>query len=691
MQFRFSDPLLAVASNRAGPAADKGLAPTAHFVVWLVLAASGSADALAHQSVDIVAAQIAAVDEFHEVAISPDGQRVAWVERTAHGGSAIFLLAANGRGTPRRITAVSPKVQAGATQEKDLAWSADGAALAFLSDAESPGQWQLYITRDGSTVRRLTAVGGFIATPQWSPDGNRIAILFIKDSRRASGPTEAAAPAGDRDEQPIYEQRIATVDVVTGRISMISPADLYIYQYDWSPSGTQFVATAAHGPGDDNWYSAQLFIVDAMSGNVRSIFKPSIQIADPRWSPNGKSIAFIAGLNSDESIASGEIYCIPAEGGIPQNVTPNLRGSAYWVTWLPRSDRILFAEAVDGASGIGQVAATKDGVVHLLWKGAQSLTGPAGFARGLSIARDGWTTAVIAKSFDKPPQIFVGRVGAWHALTRAYQLKYHLWGKADSVIWLSDGLHVQGWVLYPAAFNARHKYPLVVWLHGGPAWLSAPDWPAGPFFPDMLLASQGYFVFYPNPRGSAGFGEAFKRAVVRDLGGGDLRDILAGIREVLSTLPIDDTRVGIGGWSYGGDMTMWALTQTTQFHAAFAGAGTADLLSYYGENDFHSWLLPYFGASIYDDPKVYAKSSPINFIKNVRTPTLLAVGDSDIESPALQSREYWNALKTFGIKTKLLIYPHEGHDIRDPGHVRDLMNRIVLWFDDNMPPQHLHR
>ena len=178
--------------------------------------------------------------------------------------------------------------------------------------------------------------------------------------------------------------------------------------------------------------------------------------------------------------------------------------------------------------------------------------------------------------------------------------------------------------------------------------------------------------------------QRIKRAMVRDQGGGDLRDILAGVKHVVATRPIDGTRVGIGGWSYGGDMTMWALTQTTRFRAGFAGAATADLMSYYAENDFNAYLLLYFGASPYDDPQVYAKSSPINFVKNVRTPTLIVVGASDEESPVLQSREYWNALKSFHVKTQLVVYPDEGHKFHDPAHIKDVAHRLVGWLDDNM-------
>ncbi|MBV8308751.1 MAG: S9 family peptidase [Gammaproteobacteria bacterium] len=421
------------------------------------------------------------------------------------------------------------------------------------------------------------------------------------------------------------------------------------------------------------------------------MYKPDVQIAVPRWSPDGKYIAFIAGFNSDEPIACGEIWRVPAPGGAVENLTPNLSGSAYWLSWRPDSKSILFVEAVDGGSGVAELNTATHTGPRLLWTGAQTLMGPAGISRGLSLARDGRTTAVIRSSFDSTPQIESGPIGTWHPVVKATPVSQPMWGRGESVTWKSDQFTVQGWLLYPPNYDPKRTYPMVVWVHGGPAWLTMPEWPTGWFhLLDTVIASQGYFVFYPNPRGSAGFGETFKRAMVRDQGGGDLRDLLAGVKQVVATRPVDSTRIGIGGWSYGGDMTMWALTQTTQFRAAFAGAATADLLSYYAENDFNAYLLLYFGASPYDDPQVYAKSSPINFVKNVRTPTLIVVGASDEESPVSQSREYWNALKAFNVKTQLVVYPGEGHRFHDPAHIKDVAHRLAAWFDDNMPAAAAH-
>ena len=196
-----------------------------------------------------------------------------------------------------------------------------------------------------------------------------------------------------------------------------------------------------------------------------------------------------------------------------------------------------------------------------------------------------------------------------------------------------------------------------------------------------VLASQGYYVLMPNPRGSYGQGEAFTQANLKDLGGGDLRDILAGVDLALQRYPIDPARLGVTGWSYGGYMTMWTVTQTQRFHAAVAGAGIANWQSYYGQNLIDQWMIPFFGASVYDAPAVYEKSSPIRFIKNVTTPTLVVVGERDAECPAVQSFEFWHALKTLKMPTQLVVYEGEGHHFSQPAHRIDLKDRMVAWFN----------
>jgi dipeptidyl aminopeptidase/acylaminoacyl peptidase len=629
--------------------------------------------------------ELAHVRRFTETAISPDGEWVAWVETlpvagdAPSAGTAIYVAPT---GTPRPARRI--RAGGGDTPSDDhgIAWSPDSKSLAFLSDAARPGQLQLYtVSVTGGSATRRTNLQGYLATPQWAPDGRSIALLFTENAPRAAGPLQPRTPDVGVVEDKFFEQRLATVDLATGRVHQLTPADLYVYEYDWAPDSHRLVATAAHGEGDDNWYVAQLWVIDAASGETHSILTTSLQIAVPCWSPDGGQIAYIGGLMSDEGIAAGDIYTISPSGGPPRNITPNMPASAYWLRWDSGSRRVLFAAAVDGGSGVG-AADTGGGAVQMLWTGAEHIRGEGEYAFGISVARDANTTAVIRESFAQPPEVWVGAIGAWQRVTDDNRGARVLGGDAQSLHWTSDGQSVQGWLLYPKGYDPSRRYPMVVWVHGGPAWTTSPAWPGT--FTGSVLADEGYFIFYPNPRGSMGQGEAFTRANVKDFGGGDLRDILAGVDTIVHTLPVDSARVGITGWSYGGYMTMWAITQTHRFRAAVAGAGLSDWLSYYGENGIDQWMIPYFGASVYDDPAVYAKSSPINYIKNVTTPTLILVGDRDIECPPPQSYEYWHALRTLGVKTQFVIYANEGHGIGKPADQRDIMRRLAAWFDTNL-------
>jgi dipeptidyl aminopeptidase/acylaminoacyl peptidase len=421
---------------------------------------------------------------------------------------------------------------------------------------------------------------------------------------------------------------------------------------------------------------------------MNMLVKPAMQVAVPRWSPDGKTIAFIGGLMSDEGANGGDIYTVSVSGGAPRNLTPGFKGSASWLAWRPSSQSIVFAEHVDGGSGIAEVNAGS-GQVSTLWSGGESI-GATGWGPALSLSGDHKISAVIRQSFRQPPEVWAGPVGKWRTVTHANTDSRPLWGEARSLHWKSDEWSVQGWLVYPRDYREGRRYPMVVFVHGGPASAVRPRWP-GTFFDPTLLSSEGYFVFYPNPRGSFGQGEKFTKANVKDFGYGDLRDILAGVDEVVKTAPVDKDRLGLAGWSYGGYMTMWAVTQTNRFRAAVAGAGVANWQSYYGQNGIDQWLIPYFGASVYDDPAVYARSSPITFIKRVKTPTLILVGERDVECPVPQSYEFWHALKTLDVPTQLVIYPDEGHMVAQPKHRRDIMRRLTGWFDQYLKDKEKRR
>ncbi len=295
-----------------------------------------------------------------------------------------------------------------------------------------------------------------------------------------------------------------------------------------------------------------------------------------------------------------------------------------------------------------------------------------------SIATKADAAAGVVQSFQQAPEVYAGPFGSWTAQTQVNAAIKPMWGEVKSLHWPSDKYQVQGWLIYPANFDPSKKYPLVVSVHGGPSAANFPSWPSRW---NAVLPASGYFLLLPNPRGSYGGGEAFTQANVNDFGYGDLRDIEAGVDAAVKAAPIDPNRTGIIGWSYGGYMTMWAVTQTTRFKAAVAGAGIANWQSYYGQNKIDTWMLPFFGASVYDKPEAYSRSSPITYIKKVKTPTLVLHGDRDSEVPTPQGYEFWHALKALNVPTELVIYPDEGHAIAKPEHQRDIQQRLLAWFD----------
>jgi dipeptidyl aminopeptidase/acylaminoacyl peptidase len=614
---------------------------------------------------------------FRQVAISPDGNRVAWVESMvreagARDGTAIFVDDLKSPGSrPHRVSAGDT-----ARGELDIAWAPDGRRLAFVSDADTLGQNQLYVAdADGKNLSKLTSLTGFLSDPAWSPDGKSLAFLFTENAPRAAGPLQPMTPETGQIESKIYEQRLTVVDVASANVRQLSPADMYVYEYDWSPDGKSFAVIAAHGAGDPNWWVAKLYTLGLAETRLTEIYQPHWQIAKPRWSPDGKTIALIEGLMSDEGSTGGDIFVVSADRASAsetgaRNLTPGTAASPNGIFWKS-NDEILFTENIDGESGVSSVE-LGSAKISKLWSGPESLT--------VSFSADRENSAALRSSPRHASEVWIGPVGSWQQLTHDNDDILPRWGEMKSLHWTSDGMRIQGWLLYPRDYDAKLRYPMVVVAHGGPAAGVRPAWP-GRGFNTYELSAHGYFVLYPNPRGSYGQGEKFTQGNIKDFGYGDFRDIMGGVDEVVKTLPVDNQRIGITGWSYGGYMTMWAVTQTNRFAAAVAGAGLSNWQSYYGENDIDEWMIPYFGASVYDDPAVYARSAPITFIKNVKTPTLVLVGERDGEVPEPQSREFWHALKSLGVKTELVVYPGEGHSFLQPAHQRDVTERLLAWFD----------
>ncbi|WP_263367464.1 S9 family peptidase [Edaphobacter bradus] len=641
-----------------------------------------------------------------EAAISPDGATVAWSMRD-HKDSQIHLTSV---ADPTKDHLLTPSTAAANCSNSSPTWSPDGNSLAYFStcttDIDRPEQQQVFVwSKKTGQSRQLTHLTGELSSHAWSPDGKTIAFLFVENATRSAGALAAMKPwSGVIGEDGVEVQRVGAVDVASGRFSEITPQKLHVYEFTWSLDSKQLAYVAANPPGENNWWVAKLYTSsvehettttnDVTIHNVKldvhaildtqKISGPlhGLQIALPRFSDDGKQIAFIGGLMSDQGSTGGDIWVIPSTGGEPKNLTPNRTSTPAFFGWI--DDKTLgISEHVGGSSRI---------VVHHIDTGkddpAQAVTFPESIGSGASVmsvsVADNGDIAIIRSSFERAPEVWAGPLTNLKQITHLNDALKPTWGKSENIEWTNDGFHVQGWLLYPANYDPNKKYPLIVSVHGGPSSAATPHWP-GVGYGGVPFSALGYFVFMPNPRGSYGQGEKFTQANVKDFGYGDLRDILAGMDTLEQRLPIDKTREGLTGWSYGGFMTMFTVTQTHRFRAAVAGAGISDWKSYYGENSIDQWMLPFFGASVYDDAPVYAKSSAIEYIKNVKTPTLVVVGDRDGECPAPQSFEFWHALRDEGVKTQLVIYPNEGHAFRDLAHRRDVLERAFNWFETEMP------
>jgi dipeptidyl aminopeptidase/acylaminoacyl peptidase len=614
---------------------------------------------------------------FLGVFVSPNAQYVASVEgdSSASGGNPTIrdLVIRQVRGGIATTIAM-PCGRVAQCWPGSPSWSPDSKRLSFTLRAPGSHARSIYaVAADGSALTKLLDFNGTIEDLRYMPDG-RIAMLATQDAKKEVGATEAGTPiAGDLDAAPA-EQRIAVLE--NAGLHWMSPPDLFVYEYDWRGGGRGFVGTASPGDGDNNWWTAKLYAFAEGSGAARVIYSPADnrqQLAVPKVSRDGSVVAFVAGIMSDFGSTGGDVYALNLDGGSAVNLAPGMQASANSLSW--RCDGHLLVELLAGDKaefadfGAGHLPVTP----KILWSGAETF---GDREAGISTACPTAVTADAHESFTAPPEIEVGVIGHWHDLT-AVNAGLSLPARVQSVWWKSDGFDVQGWLLLP--LHAEGKIPMIVNVHGGPAAAVTPGF-SGPGIATALL-EHGYALFRPNPRGSYGQGERFTQANVRDFGHGDLRDILSGIDAAAKVAPIDGARLGLTGGSYGGFMTMWAVTQTNRFKAAVAAAGISDWLSYYGENGIDAWMIPYFGASAYDDPAVYAQSSAINFMHNVKTPTFAYVGERDIECPAPQTQEFWHAMKAMNVPTSIMIYPGEGHGLRDPENLADAMKRTLDWFD----------
>lgn len=621
-----------------------------------------------------------------EPQVHPDGTPIVYTVaspvtefKQARGTSEIWMTAEGGEA--RRLTAAN-------TYARHPRWSPDGSRLGFIGRRDGQKQDQFFILDVGwGEARRLTDSASGVESFAWSPDGASVALILTDDP-----PADEEERKQSGRDQIEYERqhrfnRVWICDAGSGDLHPSTTADVQVWEFSWSPDGRQLAAVVSDAPYNWAWYQARLVTIDLEDGDVRTIYAPDKGVTRPVWSPDGRRIAVISCLWSDQGMTGGDVVLVdPAGRSEPRTITTGQPRSYVAVDWEQQGDGLVAFALEDAQASFCRLGV--DGTCVPVWNERVAL----GIYTDSIFSRDrsGQRLAVVSSNPQQPAEVWTLDLGddgdgiTWSCHTDTnpqvagktlHQLETHYWRSFD-------GATIHGLLMRPATARDEEALPLIVLIHGGPTGVTAYEFPSHRAMGwAYLLADAGYAVLLPNPRGSVGFGTAFAEANLGDMGGGDMADILAGVDYCIEQGIADPGRLGVGGWSYGGYLTSWVITQTPRFRAAIAGAPITNWTSFHGVSTIPLFDTLYYRSDPYNADGVYTFRSPIYQVRNTRTPTLFLQGERDPICPPGQAHEMWQALREMGIDTELVIYPREGHGPREREHVRDLLERVVDWFN----------
>ncbi|MFN8060795.1 MAG: S9 family peptidase [Vicinamibacterales bacterium] len=611
--------------------------------------------------------------------LSPDGKWVAYVvtsvDMKENARNADIWLASTDRREPIRLTTHKKND----TQPR---WSPDGKRVAFVSARDEKPQI-FVMSPFGGEPEALTSSKAGVQSFQWSPDGTRIAYVAEDD------PTpEDERRQKDKDDVQLIDQhfrfgRLWLVDVGTKAAATLVTGDFHVSDPQWAPDGRRLAYVTAPSPKADDGGVTDVWVVDATSKERKKLIENDGPDAAPRWSRDGRTIAIETRDAKKGLLGQSHLAVIPSDGGRPRDVTGSFAYEPGPPVWSADDRSLYFLAQSKTVSQLYRVSATggEPTSVHTF----------DGTVNGLSIARGESALAFASTNFGTPGDVYVSpsltsvaptKVTDHNASIRQLSL-----ARSEVVKWTGkDGLEIEGVLFYPVGYETGRSYPLIVQVHGGPSGIWANAFPASWANAAHVWAGKGWMVFCPNPRGSSGYGEKFLLANVRDWGGGDYQDIQRGVDVLIAKGLADPSRMGQTGWSYGGYMTAWTLTQTTRFKALMVGAGLTDMFSMYSTNDLQRILEGYFGAEPWDDPEMYYTRSAMNFIKKARTPTLIMHGGVDQRVPIGQAQELYMGLRKNQVPVEMAVYPREPHGLQEPRHQLDKMQREYAWFEKHVLP-----
>jgi dipeptidyl aminopeptidase/acylaminoacyl peptidase len=641
--------------------------------------------------------------------ISPDGRSAVYVVTTPvaagkHKDAHIWITSTDVAGSAR------PFAMSAAT-DTDPRWSPDGRSIAFLSDrknplgesgsspfhfqmigvddrsdlkdpdihADEPGMQLWLLSLEGGEAVPVTYVPGGVKSFRWSRDGKSIAFVRTDQDSKPERERKKAKNDAITVNQDYKFDRLWIYDVAAHQARLLTRAGINIDAFDWAPDGQSIVARVSPTPRiDDYWRVSKVVVLNAGNGQVVRTIEEHSGYAPPRWSPDGHRIA--CSRMRDKRITDEHVI-FDLEAGKETLIENRFPGSVDEMEWLPDGSSLL-AQGIEDAHTVVLRVDARSGE-------STALPGLTTSAGDISVSHDGKRFTFLGQTPAQPDEVWIYSDAHAMALTDTNpQVKDWKLGTEREISWKNsrDGHLIHGVIDLPPGYAAGARCKTIVHVHGGPEEAWTLGWHGNWYNYAAMLASHGYVVLLPDPRGSQGQGPAFAEADYQDWGGGDFQDILDGVNFLVDQGIADPARLAIGGWSFGGFMTSWAVTHTDRFKAGMVGAAVTDLFSMATTTDIApSFEQSYFG-DLETSRQVYEQHSPVRFVAQCHTPVLVMHGESDPRVPISQGEEFYNALRFLGRDVEMVRYPREPHIFTEREHQADSLTRILEWYDSHLQP-----